>query len=338
MERRKVQLTGSSTFTISLPKEWAVERGIEPGQQLALRPTGSGTLVVGVEQADRHGRTTLPLDGRDAEEAARTVRAAYTRGFDEFELRVSSGTGPDGGDGPSAEVGRAVREAAGRLAGLEVDDEDDRSIVLRDLLAAEELSVDRLLSKLQFAALSMHRDATTALRTGDRALVRGMDRRRREVRAELATVERCFRRSPLEFDNPDRVDLFDYVAVAERLDRVAAEAVRLTELPAAAERADGGVTAEPDWSDAFHAATRRVHDLVEDGVDAVLADGGLDDARAIRARYDDCREAVDGLDARDPGPPVGATAALRRTAEAGRDLADRAVQHSLCDAPSDADG
>ncbi|MFC6725125.1 AbrB/MazE/SpoVT family DNA-binding domain-containing protein, partial [Halobium palmae] len=30
METRKVQLTGSSTFTISLPKEWATEQGIDP--------------------------------------------------------------------------------------------------------------------------------------------------------------------------------------------------------------------------------------------------------------------------------------------------------------------
>ena len=44
MEVRKVQITGGSTYTVSLPKEWATESGIEAGSKLAFYPEGN-TLI-----------------------------------------------------------------------------------------------------------------------------------------------------------------------------------------------------------------------------------------------------------------------------------------------------
>ncbi|MFC4358341.1 AbrB/MazE/SpoVT family DNA-binding domain-containing protein [Halobium salinum] len=332
METRKVQLTGSSTFTISLPKGWAVEQGIEPGQRLELRPSGNGALIVGADQVTPDGRTTVDL-GRfedvSPEDVTRVLRAFYTLGCAEFEVHVGVGDGTEEGapepDGLDPALRRAVRTATDRLAGLEVAVEADGRFVCRDLLATEELSTDRLLSKLQFAALSMHRDATAALRTGDGALVRGMDDRHRDVRAELAAVERRFRRTLLDFEESGRLEGFDHVVVADRLDQVAAEADRLAGLVDGL--GEGDELEAPVGCAAFHDASTGVHDLLEDGVDAVLSGASLDEAREVRERAEACRIAVDEL--ADAGVPPRAIAALRRSADAGRDVADRAVKTSL---------
>jgi len=46
METRKVQLSGGTTYTVSLPKKWAQEHGIGSGSVLALHPSGDGSLLV----------------------------------------------------------------------------------------------------------------------------------------------------------------------------------------------------------------------------------------------------------------------------------------------------
>ena len=46
MERRKLQLTGGLTITVSLPKKWVDEVGLERGAEVVLVPQSNGTLLV----------------------------------------------------------------------------------------------------------------------------------------------------------------------------------------------------------------------------------------------------------------------------------------------------
>ena len=45
METRKVQVTGGSTFTVSLPKEWAEENGVSAGSVVELFHRGETLLM-----------------------------------------------------------------------------------------------------------------------------------------------------------------------------------------------------------------------------------------------------------------------------------------------------
>ncbi|WP_049971351.1 AbrB/MazE/SpoVT family DNA-binding domain-containing protein [Haladaptatus cibarius] len=81
METRKVQYTGSST-TISLPKEWADEHGVEAGMQLALYPAENGELIIGAEQTDDGEPPEVCVEGRSATDIRETVKALYAIGND----------------------------------------------------------------------------------------------------------------------------------------------------------------------------------------------------------------------------------------------------------------
>ena len=45
-ETRKVQVTGGSTYIISLPKSWAESSKIQKGDSLTLWPRDDGHLIV----------------------------------------------------------------------------------------------------------------------------------------------------------------------------------------------------------------------------------------------------------------------------------------------------
>ncbi|MFB6201106.1 MAG: AbrB/MazE/SpoVT family DNA-binding domain-containing protein [Halorhabdus sp.] len=59
METRKVQLSGGTTYTVSLPKTWATEHGIEAGSVLALHPNDDGSLLI--EATDDRANTSRSI-------------------------------------------------------------------------------------------------------------------------------------------------------------------------------------------------------------------------------------------------------------------------------------
>jgi phosphate uptake regulator len=323
METRKVQLAGNSTYTISLPKTWAVEQGIETGQPLRLRP-GDGRLVL---ELDRDGESSTPtVDVTDASptEVRDTVRAMYTLGYDGFDLRVEGG--------PSTAVRRAVSESAAELAGLEVEREDGATIRCRDLLDTSALSVPRVVSRLEFAALSAHRGATGALVDGgaDRTPhVERVERHARDASAQAALVERCLRRALADVGVLDRLGsgratLLEHFRVAGELERVgslAADLVRATDArPPSVTPPDG-----------FTECAQRTRLSIEHATDAVLSDVPPAEAREVHRETRRCAEAVRSLaaDVPDSRTWFRALCTLERTADCGTTLGTHALRSAL---------
>lgn len=319
MVTRKVQFTGSSTYTISLPKEWACEHGIEAGQELALCPTADGTLVVGPENATADVTPTADVTGLADDAVARTVRALYASGHDTFELRTDAEM--------SAATRRAVGDAATDLPGLEITAESAQSVTCHDVIDTGEVSLERLVSRLEYTAFSTMQDATTALCRLDTALAADVTARRANAAGTLAGVERYFTRSLSNADDlaalsEPRDRLLAYYRVATQLDHVAARAADVARLATRQET-------RPDdaWVDAFEDVSRELRTFVESAADAALSGVTPAEARAIRGRYDDRLDAVESLP-ETPGAPEVAWP-LRRVAACGRELGDRAVQSSL---------
>ena len=326
MERRKVQQTGSSTFTISLPKGWACEHGIEPGMQLALRPHDDGSLVIGT--GDRHeGTPTVDLTGASSDTVRRTVEACYRLGYDRVSLVAT--------DGFDDEPRRAVSRAVNGLSGFEVVDENEGRVTLGCLLATSEVSIDRSVVQLQYVALSTLGDAVSALTADDRDLARHVADRSEDADRRAAVVGRYFERTLRDHETLDELGLtrstmVDYHVAADQLGSVAAAAEALTE------PVQRDVDAPDEWTETTKTLVHRIRSLVEDAVE-VLFDG--DDpsvAHDVRARAADVAADVDAFDtqlyaAADPAAPAFGivTDGLATATRQADGLATRAAMASL---------
>lgn len=89
METRKAQLTGGSTFTVSLPKEWANEIDLETGDTLRLYPRGR-TLIIEPAEGDEYWETKVNIDHFSETQVRRTIQALYTTGFNRLTLSAST--------------------------------------------------------------------------------------------------------------------------------------------------------------------------------------------------------------------------------------------------------
>ncbi|WP_435101470.1 PhoU domain-containing protein [Halarchaeum sp. P4] len=322
METRKVQLSGGTTYTVSLPKPWANEHDIDAGDHLSLRPRDDGTLVVRATTDDRD-RLTAATDvaGYGPDEVRVAVHALYVLGFDRLTLQLGSDA-----------CVRAARETTRLLVGMEVVERDGDTLTVQSVMSADHVSVRKSVVRLELVVDAMQRDAVTAVVENDRELAAEVAARDDEADKLHALLTRCLRRSlgavgEVQRLGHDRPGLFEHYRVARHLERVGDHAEKIAALSA-------DVEAPNDFASALPALDRRARDVRDAATDVVLSDDPVNaaydavaDCEALVADIDDHRRALyDWADPQEAHTCGLVLDSIRRSAEYGANIADIAVQ------------
>ena len=325
METRKVQITGGSTFTVSLPKEWARSNDVEAGSTVAFYPDGDA-LVVTPTAGEDADQGTLDVSGMGAEHLVRAVMTMYVSGFDVIALEA---------DRITAEQRRAIRQATQSLVGLEVLEETAGRVVVQDLLDSSELSITNAIDRMRLIAGSMLEDAITALAENDDDLARDVIERDDDVDRLWFVVSRTFRaslRAPsaIEELGLPREDCFDYHSSARQLERIADHAAKIGQLALDLEEVPPEVV---EALEALHAEAAGVMDTAMDALTHEDSDRATELAneasQAILGIDDQARE-IDAL-LRDLEPQQARSLglivdSLSRSADYGGNIAETALQ------------
>ena len=89
MEMRKVQVTGGSTYIVSLPKKWVKEVGLAPNDTVGIVVQADGTLVLTprLSSGEEPRSKLFRLDDEPHdEELLRNLIGAYVTGYDIIEV------------------------------------------------------------------------------------------------------------------------------------------------------------------------------------------------------------------------------------------------------------
>ena len=157
METRKVQVTGGSTFVISLPKKWARAAGVKPNDTLGIIQQDDGTLVVTPNLVEAESTRTKTFEIGETpmgEELFRNLIAAYVTGYDVIEVVQRPRM--------SANIRNVVRTFCHAVIGPEIIDESAEVIRTRDLLDPSDLPFRTSLQRMYRIASGMHSSAATA--------------------------------------------------------------------------------------------------------------------------------------------------------------------------------
>jgi phosphate uptake regulator len=167
MEIRKIQKTGVSTMTVSLPKSWVEQQGLRQGDPLEVDVLRDGSLslssVLG-EKDEPHKKTVQVEMEEVGPHLMRKLIAAYLAGYDIIEVRAS--------DRLDFELKREVKDFSRLVIGPEVIDETSNSLVLHDLSDPAELPQRKCVRRMHLLVNSMHKDAIIAFEEGDEGLAR----------------------------------------------------------------------------------------------------------------------------------------------------------------------
>ena len=287
METRKVQVTGGSTYTVSLPKEWATTNGISGGSVVEFHPE-EGSLLLTPRNEEERTEGTLDITGLTDDQLTRAVVTMYVSGFDIITLETSQVT---------AAQRRSIREATQGLVGLEVIGETSGRVRLQDLLDSSELSIHNAVTRMRLVATTMLSDAVDALVEDDADLATDVTQRDDDVNRLYYMVSRVFRsvlRDPSAAAEIgfDRETTFDYHSCARQLERVADHASKIA---ANAQTLDAPPEDVASELQQLHEAADTV---IEQAMDAMLADDSEEATRiateaheAVTAVDDHVREA-----------------------------------------------
>ncbi|WP_128905840.1 AbrB/MazE/SpoVT family DNA-binding domain-containing protein [Halorubrum amylolyticum] len=332
METRKLQEVGGSTFTVSIPKEWATDHGFEVGMELQLYTHRDGSILVRSSETDVGRLEEATVDVTDSGPAAvrHAVETAHGVGFETITLRKATAF-------TDAER-RAVRSTTRELVGTNVLSESPAAITVRHLLDTSSVSVRQSLVQLRYVVVSLLRDSVEAFADGADARKR-IDDRAGEARRSADMITRHFSRSLVsyaELDSLDisRAELFAYYATASRLDGIVDQALRIADITERAPDTLPGGTLET-----VRAVADDVAGAVDDGVTAVL-NGDATEAQRAKRRCDDAAERIEAVEEElfdgsgtESVPAAVALSsaldALRVTATRGRRVADIALRTAI---------
>jgi Phosphate uptake regulator len=284
METRKVQVTGGSTYTVSLPKTWATDVGVEAGSEVTFYPDGDSLFLTPTTD-DQQTRGRLDVTDLTDEALTRGVMTMYVSGFDVIVL---------GSPGLATEQRGTIRSAVQSLVGLEIVEENSEQVVVQDLLDSAELSIHNAVTRMRLIALSMLDDALTALEERDDTLAADVIDRDDDVDRLWMVVSRIFRstlrtpRAAAELGLP-RETCFDYHSSARQLERIADHATKIAHLTRNIDEPIPGQVVD---------AIDELHESAVDVIDTALDSLFQDDTEAATQMANEARGQVLEMDNR----------------------------------------
>ena len=159
---RRIQKTGASTMTVSLPKDWIDSQGLKAGDPVGMQMMPDGTVNVD-PRSDRKkepSRKTIRIEKEESEEhLTRKLIGAYLAGFNIIEVRSK--------DRIDHDIKHAIKDFARLVIGPEVIEETSNSVVLHDLSDPVELPQEKCVRRMHLIVNSMHKDAMEAFKDAD---------------------------------------------------------------------------------------------------------------------------------------------------------------------------
>jgi phosphate uptake regulator len=326
METRKVQVTGGSTFTVSIPKEWATANDVTGGSLVGFHREADTLCLVPTDR-DEVSECTVDARSADVSELHRIVTTMYVSGFDRIVVETGERTA----------LRREIGVVAGRLVGVEIVDQSSSQVTLGNLLDSDDVSTRDTVDRMRTLAMTMLDDAVGAVLDDDEALARGVAARDDDVDRFWFVVSRLFRaslRTPPTGDTTalDRETHYDYYRAARQFERVADHAQKIahhaTEISGLSPSLES--TLEELRTLVSHVLTQSTEALFLDDADEATAR-----ATAALNEADDASDLELAANAELEGLSPSTAQSLRlvldsltRCAEYGGNVAETAIQHA----------
>ncbi len=170
-ETRKIQFTGKSSYTISLPKPWIEDLGLMQGDLVRIYRKGSTNLELyppNVKpQTPQTEEATIEIQPNEEPDAiGRKLISLYFMGFRIINIKPQS-------DRLSPHHRLRIKESVRRmLMGSEIISDSSDMITIQVLINLVELNVESAFKRMVHLAKSVSRDALLAVQENNRELAR----------------------------------------------------------------------------------------------------------------------------------------------------------------------
>ena len=158
IQTRRLQLTGGSTYIVSLPKDWIDELQIKKNSEITLARNTNNSITLFQEEQNKKSIGVALIGKNDSKESIRRkITAMYLSGYKIIEIKTK------GMEIPSTHRGNIRDLVKNSLMGTEIIEASSEKIRLQVLTQLAQLSFNVALKRMCTTAANMHREAIEAL-------------------------------------------------------------------------------------------------------------------------------------------------------------------------------
>lgn len=174
VEIRKIQITGGSSFMVTLPKEWALSNGLKKNDPVRLEPGDDGSLTIFVGDVPEKPQVAKVIKAHtNSALLYRQMLGAYIAGHREILIQAD--------DALPSTVTELASKFTQTAIGLEILEEDEKHILIKDLMDHSEMRPEKSIDRMRVLVGNMITDAYKFATSGNIAPLLAMDRRDTEV-------------------------------------------------------------------------------------------------------------------------------------------------------------
>ncbi|MEM2160202.1 MAG: phosphate uptake regulator PhoU [Candidatus Nitrosotenuis sp.] len=223
-QTRRIQISGGSTYTISLPKKWIDELGIKNGDNMTIikNANRSMTLFPGLDSEKPAKKAIFTISQKESEDSIRRkIIALYLSGYKTIRINTK-------GVKILPEHSRLIKDLVRKsMIGTEIVESDAESMTIQILTRLPELTFDVALKRMYLMTANMHREAMDAFKKSDieygEEVVRMDDEVDRFSLYMMRTLIMAIQNSSMLYDvgleRPS--DCLNYRTVISRIERIA---------------------------------------------------------------------------------------------------------------------
>ena len=183
-EIRRLQLTGGSTYIVSLPKRWVKEHGLVAKDQIRVewRPSGNLRIIPETSMISRRREVELTFHEIPPGLIIDHLIAAYLSGASIIRIRSKSGF--------DSKDKKLLRRFISLGRGIEIVNETEKMIEIESLANAGSLPIYSSLNRMYLLVRTALKDVFEAVSTGDISFIEDIEERENEVDALRLLIER----------------------------------------------------------------------------------------------------------------------------------------------------
>lgn len=160
-----MQLSGGSTYIISLPKNWMDELKIHVGQNVTIVKNSNQSLTLfpleRTEYGDQNTATVISSQKDSGESIKRKIIATYLAGYKTIKVKTKGMRIPP-------QHSKSIRELVRTtMIGTEIVESSSETMIIQILSRLPELSFDTALRRMYLMANNMVREAVESFEEGD---------------------------------------------------------------------------------------------------------------------------------------------------------------------------
>ena len=166
METRRVQITGGSSYVITLPKGWIKQLKIKKNDQLGIINKPDGTLQITSKLSREQTQTNKEFEitrRTNQTYLLRRLIGAYIAGYNYIRLKSK--------ERMPLPIRITTRKFTQIAIGQEVVEETDYQIIIKDLLNPSEMPFSSTIKRMHIIVKGMYVDIIRALETKDKRLI-----------------------------------------------------------------------------------------------------------------------------------------------------------------------